>query len=266
MRNVRLKKLRGHQHHPVTVVRRGAKGFAEVERAIKGDARGRGGAWNALCRNAGALALSPAFKNEVFGDESDAYAEWILYCGTLRDITGFAIACEKEIRSDLPPGKVLEFNALEFDRADEGENPFAGYKIRDAKTGRKIKYTTNAAEAAWERWRRGKAKHERESYPHAHSLYVPAVCASRGQGAPLFRAVEALAAQLRLPSISLRASSSKLVDVYRRYGFSKSAGCEGDGLSSAARARILAELNMRENDEALGPYFGVFMSRCTRMK
>lgn len=239
--DVRIR-LAGHgtrRRDPVIVYSRKDKEFKEAVAAVKTS-------WETLCSFQGKLALSAQFKKELFSNKYHDHIDYIAiaYRGAQTNITGFAAAYVKDVKSELPPGLKLVFDPMRKTYFSVHPN------------GQRKRYSAGSFEKYWREWHEAGGR----TYPSLRTLYVPVVCAQSGQGQNVIESLDKLARKLKLPSVSLRASERALVPVYTRYGFRVSLGCGQDGMTPAERTDLLNELNLRERGKTT--HFGIWMTKC----
>lgn len=195
-------------------------------------------AWTNLCKLRGMVVLEDDFFAEV---EKFSKWEYLLWCNAADQMSAFAIADRKRIECDAPPGWKVKYHT-----------DFWWYKPPNKPW---VKWTDALQDRMDKEWAR-LAMHGTERLGY-NTLYVYIICGQQGYTCNIMQALDVLARKLSISTISLRAGSASLVDVYQAYGFAVNAG--PSNMPKASRAKLLNELNISENGK--NAHLGKFMTR-----
>jgi hypothetical protein len=163
---------------------------------------------------------------------------------------GFALLCDKQLASWVPPGWEWRYlsNAERRRRVRKGGGD-GETEYREAGTGKKV---VDDLDEVWRGW-------DDDAVFRVRSMHILLLCAEKGKGELLVQRAERTARDLGTRSLSLGAANDELVELYRtKYGFAEDqVGCAG----RSSEARMLIKEWNRAHRESDGLY-GTFMSRC----
>ena len=227
----------------VQVARRGGKEYGPAKRRVMELVRRR----PELLRTVPVECVA-----SVFEEEEDK-VDYVLTLGKEGGGTGgegFALLCDKQLASWVPPGWEWRYlSDAERRRRVRNGGREGETEYREAGTGRVV---VDDLDEVWRGW-------DDDAVFRVRSMHILLLCAEKGKGELLVQRAERTARDLGIRSLSLGAANDELVELYRtKYGFAEDqVGCAG----RSSEVRMLIKEWNRAHRESDGLY-GTFMSRC----